>query len=298
MPAPASSLSATGGRAIPSPATSLSPNSAKQQRAPSSTPERAYNPPPPKPKRMEMKTTLGQLINQEVLSDHFDHYGAPSLSRPSKQLPSSRYDSNHNHQPARPTSLSASYPSYGDSTSYNSRHPPASNNMSDSLTDDEFVEAETDFSVTESKPQLRNHNNNRNAGAAVRRNPSSLSRDDTYITSIENDVRKRISFVYEPTRTQDDYALTAKAKKQQASQNKLATAMSKQMGSLPDITSLSDLAGMKKEDLMKLSAARREEIRKLLEEQERRNAGDLSVLAGDLKVCLCYRKCVLCRHPK
>lgn len=234
---------------------------------------------------MEMKTTLGQLINQEVLSDHFDHYGAPSLSRPSKQLPD-RYDSNHNHQPTRPTSLSTSYPSYHDSTGYHrpSTTTATNNTTSDSLTDDEFVEAETEFSTTESKPRPKNHSNNSATGASLRRNPSILSRDDTFITSIQNDVRKRISFEYEPCRTQDDYALTAKAKKQQATQNKLATAMSKQMGSLPDITSLSDLAGMKKEDLMKLSAARREEIRKLLEEQEKRNAGDLSVIAGDLKV--------------
>lgn len=226
-----------------------------------------------------MKTTLGQLINQEVLSDHFDHYGAPSLSASSaRNKPSpTRYDSNHNHPAARPSSLSASYPGHHDSTNTQHKRDSSYHSISDSLTDDEFVEAQTDFSTTESSKPVR--------GAAPRRNPSILSRDDTYLTAIENDVRKRISFNYEPSRTQDDYALTAKAKKQHAHESRLASAMSKQMGSLPDITSLNDLAAMPKEDLMRLSAARREEIRKLLEEQERRNAGDLTVLAGDVKVC-------------
>jgi len=41
---------------------------------------------------------------------------------------------------------------------------------------------------------------------------------------------------------------------------------------------------MPKEELMKLSAARREEIKRLMEEQEKRNAGDIGVLAGDMKV--------------
>lgn len=242
-----------------------------------------------------MKTTLGQLINQEVLSDHFDHYGAPSLSRSSysSSKPSiTSYDKNHNHQALRPTSLSKSYSGYSPrdmetkKPSVYSPPEPSHNSMNDSLTDDEFVEAATEFS-TESEPSRPTPTTKKStpttAGAAPRRNPSILSRDDTYITSFENDARKRISFSYEPSRTQDDYALTAKAKKQAQQQN-ISNVMNKQMGSLPDISLLGDLAAMPKEDLMKLSAARREEIRKLLEEQERRNAGDLSVLAGDLRV--------------
>ena len=84
---------------------------------------------------MEMKTTLGQLINPEVLSDHFDHYGAPSLAKPS-------YDSNHNRMSrSMPASL---------------LHKQARVELSPTEevnSDDEFVEAPTHFINVQSKLQ-------------------------------------------------------------------------------------------------------------------------------------------------
>lgn len=221
---------------------------------------------------MELKTTLGQLINPEVLSDHFDHYGAPSL------MHSTTYDNNHNHnQPGRTTS--SSYP-------YNSsdRRTDISSPIKETVTEDEFVEAPTEFITTVPKTQAYSAVSAPGPPKSNSKRPTTLSRDDTYLCSIENDVRKRISYTQEPSRTQDDIALTTQAKNKQSRQSNLSQAISKQMGSLPDITSLKDLESMPKEDLMRLSAARREEIRKLLEEQERRNAGDITVLAGDVKV--------------
>lgn len=227
-----------------------------------------YNPPPPKPKRQEMKTTLGQLINPEVLSDHFDHYGAPSLAKPS-------YDNNHN-QTGKPTSGVHSYSARADERSLSPTEEVQS--------DDEFVEAPTDFAPTHQASPQNDTRLLNTKPKKLHKKPSTLSRDDTYLCSIENDVRKELGRSQEPSRTQDDIALTSKAKSVLSRQNNLSQAMSKQMGSLPDITSLQDLATMPKEDLMRLSAARREEIKKLLEEQERRNAGDITVLAGDVKV--------------
>jgi len=202
---------------------------------------------------MEMKTTLGQLINSEVLSDHFDHYGAPSV------VGWPHYDNNQNHL-KNPISANKDY----------ANDAP--------LPEDEFVEALSDF------PEPEPPNSSKKM-TVTQKQASQLSRDDTYLCSIENDVRKRIIRDSEvTTRTQDDIALTSQAKNQQSRQKTVSKAISKEMGSLPDISLLKNLEAMDKEDLLKLSAARKEEIRKLLEEQERRNAGDISVLAGDVKV--------------
>ena len=210
---------------------------------------------PPKPKRSEARTSLGQLINPQVLSDHFDHYGAPSMAKDG-------YDGNHNHQGRAPL-LSESSRDYSD----------ASYNPSSHVTDPPSRSPDRP-----TQPLL--------SAAAKGKATSNLSRDDTYITKIENDVRRRFVDSREPQKTLDDIALTSRAKKQHSRQQNLSQAISKQMGSMPDITSLEGLASMPKEDLMKLSAARRDEIRKLLEEQERRNAGDITVLASDVKVRL------------
>lgn len=220
---------------------------------------------------MEMKTTLGQLINQDVLSDHFDHYGAPSLSRPS-------YDRNHNQTGSKSASNSYLYDTGN----------TFEKSQADAATDDEFVEANTEFVTAETvtKSYGAPPKSTLEKPAEPRRRPlSTLSRDDTYLCTIENDVRKRINGpMIEPIRTQDDTALTTKSKNQQTRHNNLSKAMDKQMGSLPDITILKELQSMPKADLMKLNAAKREEIKKLFEEQERRNAGDITVLAGDMKV--------------
>lgn len=217
---------------------------------------------PPKPRRMEPRTSLGQLINSEVLSDHFDHYGAPSMVKPA-------YDGNHN------------YTGRGRSSSNDFRYKP-------STLDEGSIQATRVSTVEASRLPPSPASPSTSTFKAAR--PSSLARDDTYICKIENDVRKRLTDNKLPNKTQDDIALTSSAKKQQDRQNNLSQAISKQMGSLPDVTSLEGLASMPKEDLMKLSAARREEIKKLLEEQERRNAGDISVLASDVKVSnsICY----------
>lgn len=210
---------------------------------------------PPKPKRSDVRTSLGQLINPQVLSDHFDHYGAPSLEKDS-------YDGNHNrHERAVPS-------------------PPKREEYSDNINSNLSPSNTIDRSSSDRLTQPLT------SAPHKSRATSGLSHDDTYITKIENDVRRRLVDGRDSYRTVDDIALTSRAKKQNSRQKNLSQAISKQMGSMPDITSLEGLASMPKEDLMKLSAARREEIRKLLEEQEKRNAGDISVLASDVKVSI------------
>jgi len=153
---------------------------------PSNPTERVNVAAPPKPRRMEVNANLSQLLNSQVLSDHFDHYGAPSTS-----ISKPKYDNNHNQKHLR------------------SAMPDREPIIEDPIEADVFSDAQS----TPPEPEVTRRLASRPESDALRRQSGRAaqrsSRDDTELCRMEHDVRQRIQ---SHAKTQDDLALPSPAK--------------------------------------------------------------------------------------
>ncbi|GFS04935.1 junctophilin-3-like [Elysia marginata] len=259
---------------------------------------------------------FSEIFNSTILNDHFDQYTAADSgiggrdglgggfisSSTAAPLTAANYGngSASNTTPG----VHAKINSYGNHTPrlrQPSTNPSPDSGVSDSMVDEDAVQKSRALQRRRTMPCIVDGGSSNGEGvnspahsAQISAAKQQLADRETAISSenlskqnpetfiIENGIRKRIHAEVHANPNRERRQLPKEYVLSGADPSGVAGSGDKR-GSLPDLKTVTDFRPMSRREAHQLSAARRDEIRRLQDLAERRRQGDVSVILGDVR---------------
>ena len=263
---------------------------------------------------------FSEIFNSTILNDHFDQYtaadsgiggrdglGGGFTSSTATPLTAGNHGNGITSNKAAGVNSRSNNPHYGNHTPrlrQPSTNPSPDSGVSDSMVDEDAMQKSRALQRRRTMPCIVDGGSASGDGVdhpassaeiaaakqqlAVRETAQSsenLSKQNPETFIIENGIRKRIRAEVHANPNRERRQLPKEYVLSDANPSGTSGSGDKR-GSLPDLKTVTTFKPMSRREAHQLSSARRDEIRRLQDLAERRRQGDVSVILGDVRVCL------------